>query len=75
MDDLVGETACDPLAATGPMPSIEVAVALVVVHVKVADWPRSIACGLAPKVAVGAGAGAGAGGGGGGGGGGAATFL
>jgi len=40
-------------------------VALVVCHVKVADWPLSIASGLAVNVALGVGAGGGGGGGGG----------
>jgi hypothetical protein len=40
-------------------------VALEVCHVKVADWPLSMASGFAVNVALGAGAGGGGGGGGG----------
>jgi hypothetical protein len=74
VEDLVGETDCEPLVATVPMPPIAAEVALVVDHASVADCPWSIASGVARMLAVGTGAGAGAGFGGGGGGG-ATAFL
>ena len=64
-----GVTWRDPLALTGPMPSMLTSVAFVVCQVRVVDWPFSIVLGLAESEAVGAGGGAGGGGGGG------ATFF
>jgi len=63
--DSAGETCCDPFACTAPTASMLTSVALVVCHVKVADWPLSMASGFAVNVALGAGAGGGGGGGGG----------
>jgi len=70
--DVAGDTDCEPLTATEPIPTIDTPVAFVVPHVRVADCPAAIADGLTVMLAVGAGAGAGVGGGGGGGG---AAFL
>jgi hypothetical protein len=68
---MVGDTDCEPLAGTVPMPSMVAEVALVVVHASLAVWPWSIAAGLTVMLAVGVGGG----GGGGVGGGGATVFL
>ena len=50
-----GETVWVPLTLTGPMPSMDTDVALVVRQLRTTDWPRSIASGSAVRLAVGAG--------------------
>jgi len=77
----VGNTWRVPLAATVPMPlSIVLSVALATDQVNVADWPRWMERGSAPKLVMRAAGAAGGGGGagvttGGGGGAGAGTFF
>ena len=53
-----GETVWVPLTLTGPMPSMETEVALVVRQLRTTDWPRSMASGSAVRLAVGAAVGA-----------------
>src|ERR1039457_6608726 len=53
-----GETVWVPLMLTGPMPSMDTEVALVVRQLRTTDWPRSMASGSAVRTAVGAGVGA-----------------
>jgi hypothetical protein len=57
--DVVGVTACDPVAASLPLqaPLAVQEAACVLDHVRVADWPAVIDVGLTDRVTVGAGAG------------------
>jgi hypothetical protein len=59
--EVEGETDCEPLTATGPMPSIVALVAFVVDQKRVADWPGLMAAGETLMLAVGAGGGGGGG--------------